>query len=173
MPLRQGINGLKAVKIILVISDSHGQYIYLEKIQKQLPKPDYIIHLGDVARDQDYISALFGCPVDMVAGNNDFFTNLPGEFTIREGKHIIWLTHGHGYGVYNGTERLVKRAKALGADTVMFGHTHRPCVDWKDGVQVINPGSISLPRQESRKPTYIQMRVGEDGEIDYRVFEVS
>ena len=173
MPLRQGINGLKAVKTILVISDSHGQYIYLEKIQKQLPKPDYIIHLGDVARDQDYISALFGCPVDMVAGNNDFFTNLPGEFTIREGKHIIWLTHGHGYGVYNGTERLVKRAKALGADTVMFGHTHRPCVDWKDGVQVINPGSISLPRQESRKPTYIRMQVGEDGEIDYRVFEVS
>ena len=173
MPVRQGIRNLKVAKTILVISDSHGQYFHLEKIQKQLPKPDYIIHLGDVARDQDYIAALFGCTVDMVAGNNDFFTDLPGEFTIREGRHVIWLTHGHGYSVYNGTERLVKRAKALGADTVMFGHTHCPCVDQKEGIQVINPGSISLPRQESRKPTYILMRVMEDGEIDYRVHEVS
>lgn len=164
---------MKVVKTVLVISDSHGQYFYLEQLQKKLPKPDYIIHLGDVARDQDYISALFGCAVDMVAGNNDYFTELPGEFTIREGKHVIWLTHGHGYSVYSGTERLVGRAKALGTDTVMFGHTHCPCVDWRDGVRVINPGSISLPRQESRKPTYILMRVGEDGEIDYGVHEVS
>jgi hypothetical protein len=163
---------LKVKKTILVISDSHGQYLYLDRLQKKLKKPDYIIHLGDVARDQDYISALFGCTVDMVAGNNDFFTELPGEFTIREGRHIIWLTHGHGYGVYNGTKRLVQRAKALGADTVMFGHTHCPCVDFRDDVQVINPGSISLPRQERRKPTYILMQVGEDGEIDYRVYEV-
>ena len=54
----------------------------------------------------------------------------------------------------------------------MFGHTHRPCVDFKDGVWLINPGSISLPRQESRRPTYIMMRVGRDGEIDYRVNEI-
>ena len=163
---------METVKSILVISDSHGQYLYLEKLQKQLPKPDYIIHLGDVARDQDYIGALFGCAVDMVAGNNDFFTELPGEFTIREGKHVIWLTHGHGYSVNSGTDRLIRRAKALGADTVMFGHTHRPFVDFKDGVWLINPGSISLPRQESRRPTYIMMRVGRDGEIDYRVNEI-
>ncbi len=163
---------MKVKKTILVISDSHGQYLYLDRLQKKLKKPDYIIHLGDVARDQDYIAALFGCTVDMVAGNNDFFTDLPGEFTIREGRHIIWLTHGHGYGVSSGTKRLVQRARALGADTVMFGHTHCPCVDFRDGVQVINPGSISLPRQERRKPTYILMQVGEDGEIDYRVYEV-
>lgn len=163
---------MKVGKTILVISDSHGQYLYLERLQKKLARPDYIIHLGDVARDQDYISALFCCSVDMVAGNNDIFTELPGEFTIREGKHVIWLTHGHGYGVYNGTDRLVRRAKALGADTVMFGHTHRPCIDLKDGVQLINPGSISMPRQESRRPTYILMRVKEDGEIDYRVYEM-
>lgn len=167
----KGDEGLKTVKTILVISDTHGQFFFLEQLHKKLAKPDYIIHLGDVARDQDYISALFGCTVDMVAGNNDFFTELPGEFTIREGKHVIFLTHGHGYGVYSGTDRLVRRAKALGADTVMFGHTHCPCVDWKDGIQVINPGSISRPRQKSGRPTYILMRVSEDGEIDYRVYE--
>ncbi len=164
---------MKVVKTILVVSDSHGQYFYLEQLQKKVPRPDYIIHLGDVARDQDYISALFGCAVDMVAGNNDYFTDLPAEFTFREGKHVIWATHGHGYSVYHGTDRLVKRAKALGADTVMFGHTHCPCVDLKEGICLVNPGSISLPRQESRKPTYILMRVGEDGEVDYRVYEVS
>lgn len=59
---------MKVKKTILVISDSHGQYLYLDRLQKKLKKPDYIIHLGDVARDQDYISALFGCTVDMEIG---------------------------------------------------------------------------------------------------------
>lgn len=163
---------MRTVKDILVISDTHGQYHNVEWLQKKLPKPAYIIHLGDVARDRDYISALFGCSVDMVCGNNDFFSELPGEFTIREGKHVIFLTHGHGYSVYNGTDRLIRRAKALGADTVMFGHTHCPLVEYREGIMLVNPGSISLPRQQSRKPTYIRMSVQEDGEIDYRVYEV-
>ncbi|MDE7299884.1 MAG: YfcE family phosphodiesterase, partial [Lachnospiraceae bacterium] len=120
---------MRIVKHILVISDTHGQFRYLDELREKTARPDYIIHLGDVARDQDYVSALFGCPVDMVAGNNDFFTELPGEFTIREGKHVILLTHGHGYSVSGGTDRIVRRAAALGADTVMFGHTHCPLID--------------------------------------------
>ena len=155
-----------------MISDTHGMYWNVDRLYEVEKKPDYILHLGDVERDQDYISALFHCPVDMVCGNNDFFSSLPGEVTIREGKHVIFLTHGHGYSVYNGTERLVNRAKALGADTVIYGHTHCPLVDWRNGVRVVNPGSLSLPRQESRKPTYVRMTVDEAGEIAYQICEL-
>ena len=163
---------MQVVKRILVISDSHRYYYNLDKMQKEIKKPDYIIHLGDVARDQDYIMALFGCPVDMVAGNNDIFTDLPGEFIIREGKHVVFLTHGHGYSVYNSTDRLVQRAKELGADMVMFGHTHCPMIDVKEGIMLLNPGSISFPRQERRRPTYIMAQVMADGEMECRVHEV-
>ncbi len=163
---------MQAVKHILVISDTHRQFLYLNRLKETISRPDYIIHLGDVARDQDYISALFGCPVDMVAGNNDLFTDLPNEFTIREGRHVIFLTHGHGYSVSSGTERLVRRARELGADTAMFGHTHCPLIDIRDNIMVVNPGSISQPRQQGRTPTYVMLRVLEDGEIDCRVHEV-
>ena len=54
----------------------------------------------------------------------------------------------------------------------MFGHTHCPLVEYREGIMLVNPGSISLPRQQSRKPTYIRMSVEEDGEINYRVYEV-
>lgn len=158
---------------ILVISDTHGQFFYLEKLHEVVGKIDSIIHLGDVARDEDYIQALFGCPVDMVMGNNDYFTNLPGEYTIKLGKHVVFLTHGHGYSVYNGTERLVRRAKALGADTAMFGHTHYPLIDVREGIMLINPGSISRPRQPGGRPTYVLLELDETGEFRADIKEVT
>ncbi len=161
-----------AVKRILIISDTHRQFFYLEKLHETIGKVDLILHLGDVARDQDYIQALFECDVDMVEGNNDFFSGLPGEFTLRLGKHLAFLTHGHGYSVYNGTERLLKRAKALGADIAMFGHTHCPMMELREGVMLMNPGSISSPRQTGRQHTYILMEIGEDGEYRANVLAV-
>lgn len=157
---------------ILVISDTHGQFFYLDKLHDTLRKVDSVIHLGDVARDGDYVRALFGCPLDMVMGNNDFFTDLPGEYTIRLGRHVALLTHGHTYSLYNGTDRLVGRAKAVGADTVMFGHTHCPLVDARQGILLINPGSISRPRQPGRHPTYVLLEIDETGDFHANVKEV-
>lgn len=158
---------------ILIISDTHRQFQYLERLHETIGKVDLILHLGDVARDQDYIQALFECDVDMVEGNNDFFSGLPGEFTLRIGKHLAFLTHGHGYSVYNGTDRILRRAKALGADIAMFGHTHCPLMEPREGVMLMNPGSISSPRQQGREHTYIWMEVDENGEYkaDIRVVE--
>lgn len=162
----------KVVKTILVMSDTHRQYYGVNLLAEKLPKPDYIIHLGDVEADQVYIQAVFGCPVEMVAGNNDYFSTLPYEFMIHEGNHQILLTHGHTHHVHSGTAGLVNVARSKKADTVIYGHTHVPKVDFVDGITIINPGSLSLPRQERRLPTYIIMRVFDDGEIDYHVEEL-
>lgn len=57
---------------ILVVSDTHG---YTDKFDVVLEKEqpvDMLIHCGDVERDEDYIRAAAGCPVCMVAGNNDW-----------------------------------------------------------------------------------------------------
>ena len=49
----------------------------------------------------------------------------------------------------------------------MFGHIHAPIVARADGVTIVNPGSISLPRQSDGRPTYIVMNVEEGREPEY------
>lgn len=160
-------------KRILVISDTHGRFRYLDRLREEIGPVDSIIHLGDIARDEIYIQALFGCPVDMVLGNNDYYSDLPAEYITQVGKHKVLLTHGHAYSVYYGTDRLIRRAREAGADTVMFGHTHSPMIDAKEGITVINPGSISQPRQPGGAHTYVMLEVDETGEFCANVREIT
>ena len=80
------------------------------------------------------------------------------------------LTHGHYYYVSVGTRDLVEDAKANGCNVVMFGHTHIPFVNQDDPeLTILNPGSLSFPRQEGRRPSYIMMEIGEDGNARYKI----
>ena len=114
-----------------------------------------LIHLGDVEEGEDYIRAVMECPVYMVAGNNDFWSDLPREAEVRIADQKVMLTHGHAYYVSMGTERLALAASLGGAQAVFYGHTHRPSVEWNSGILVANPGSLSYPRQSDRRPSYI------------------
>ena len=49
----------------------------------------------------------------------------------------------------------------------MFGHTHKPYFSQKDGLTVLNPGSLSYPRQDGRKPSYMVMEIDEEGKAHY------
>ena len=80
---------------------------------------------------------------------------------------MILLTHGHYYGVSVGMERLKEEARARGCNIAMFGHTHRPYLSQEEGLTVLNPGSLSFPRQDGRKPTYMLMEIDENGEAHF------
>lgn len=147
---------------ILIVSDTHHQDKNLERVLKKEGKIDRLIHLGDVEGSENRIVEMAGCPVDMVAGNNDFWGNLPKEKEIMIGKYRVLLTHGHYYYVSLDTRMLRREAHAREFDIAMYGHTHRPRIEEDAGVTVLNPGSLSYPRQEGRKPTYIIMTVKED-----------
>lgn len=141
----------------LIVSDTHGRLYNLEKVLKEVGKIDMLIHLGDVEGDEQRIEELAGCPVEMVSGNNDFFTHLQREKVLEIGGYKIWLTHGHYYYVGFNTSKIKEAAAQRGCDVVMFGHIHRPVMDINGSVWAINPGSISFPRQENRKGSYIIM----------------
>ena len=111
---------------ILIISDTHTKHDNLLKVLERECPVDLLIHLGDAEGYEDYIAEQAGCPVEVVAGNNDFFSMLDREREITIGKYRALLTHGHYYGVSVGTERLKEEARARGCDIAMFGHTHRP-----------------------------------------------
>ena len=130
---------------------------------------DRLIHLGDSEGSEDYIREIAGCPVEIVAGNNDFFSRLPKEKEIMLGGYRTLLTHGHSYRVSFTTELLKEDARVRGFQIAMFGHTHKPLVDRSGPVTLINPGSISYPRQDGRRPSYILMEIDREGEAHYTV----
>ena len=119
---------------ILVISDSHGRNDDVAGVIEQVGPIDMLIHCGDVERGDDYIRSLVDCPVHMVRGNNDFFSDLPGEEEFMVEGYHIFTTHGHGYYVSMGETRLKQEARGRGADIVMYGHTHRPFYEKEEGL---------------------------------------
>ncbi len=152
---------------ILIISDTHRKNENYLKLVETLGTLDMVIHLGDVEGSEYTIQEEVNCPVEMVAGNNDFFSDLPSEKIFRIGKYNVMITHGHRYYIGIGSEMLKREAVAEGADIVMYGHTHRPVIDISKDIIAINPGSLSYPRQENRKPSYIIMETDAQGDAHF------
>lgn len=150
-------------KKVLVISDTHGRTKNLEKILPLVQPLDQLIHLGDVGNDVDYIEVIAECPCCFVAGNNDYYSNLPRERVIKLNDVPIFLTHGHYHYVNARKDFIRSAAIQRGAKIALFGHTHVPYLEEEGGVLVANPGSLSLPRQADHNPTYMLLYIGEDG----------
>ena len=49
------------------------------------------------------------------------------------------------------SEYIREEGAARKVDIVMFGHTHKPYFEQKDGITVLNPGSLAYPRQEAER----------------------
>lgn len=138
-----------------IISDSHGDNSAVEMAVKHMTGVDAIIHLGDYARDGKYIKKLYPGQLYVVSGNCDFFTDAdtPSELVLEmEGKRFL-VTHGHKYRVKDGLNTLYYKGQELGADIVLFGHTHSSQIVGVGGMVLLNPGSVSRPRN-TKRPTY-------------------
>ena len=144
---------------ILVISDSHGRNDDIEGVLKQVGDIDMMIHCGDVERGDSYIREIAGCPVVMVAGNNDYYLDLPGEEEIRLGDYKVLVTHGHNYYVNSGVDYLREHALEFGYDVVMYGHTHVPYIEIGDDVTILNPGSISTHVSQEENQHFLSWRL--------------
>lgn len=152
---------------VLIVSDSHGKNTQLDWVLKRVSPIDMLIHLGDLEGSEDYIEAIAEWPYELVSGNNDYFTDIEREKMIKIGSYQVLLTHGHRQQVYSGTETIKKWAKEKGADIVMFGHTHMPLLEIEEDITVLNPGSISKPRQEGHIPTYMIMELDREGKVHF------
>ena len=140
---------------ILVVSDSHGIDINVLEVLNRHKDIDLLIHLGDICGSEDIIRE--NCNVEMlvVRGNCDYGNNeLPLYRVVEAGGHRIFAVHGHEHGVSYGLDRLLNAAELNNCDIALYGHTHYPEVIEVDGVTVMCPGSISLPRQLNRRASY-------------------
>lgn len=151
---------------LFFISDIHGSVYYLSKAMERFEKEkaDHIIILGDHlyhgARNplpKDYnpkgvIEILNNVANKIIAvrGNCDsevdqMVLNFPimGTYsTILYANRRLFLTHGH---IYN--EDNIPKLK--NEDVFIYGHTHIPIAVKKDNIYIINPGSITLPKDNS------------------------
>lgn len=152
---------------ILVVSDTHGKHTNLDRILEKVEKIDIFIHLGDVEDGDVYLDVIIECEKHIVGGNNDYFSGLPREEEFYIGNHKVYITHGHQYGVSYETETIKKAGRARGADIVMFGHTHRPFLEIGEEITLLNPGSVSYPRQQGRKSSYMLIEMDSDGKLTY------
>lgn len=128
---------------ILVFSDSHGMIDNCLREIVRIREVDMVMHAGDVSADAEDIASVYpDISVEYVSGNCEI-SRADAERVIEAEGVRIFLTHGHGYRVkYEADYRtLVKRAREVGAQVCVFGHTHKPLCQNLGDITLLNPGS--------------------------------
>ncbi len=161
----------------LIASDIHGSAYFCDLLLKALneEKADKIILLGDILYHgprndlpRDYapkkVIEMLNPIKDKllcVRGNCDTevdqmvlnFPVLADYAVIPVGERLIYATHGHNY----NEEKLPPLSKG---DILLNGHTHVPkCVTHENYVYM-NPGSVSIPKENSFH-SYMTLENGE------------
>ncbi|MFW6030251.1 MAG: phosphodiesterase [Halanaerobiales bacterium] len=163
----------------LILSDTHGSLKSWEEAENFFNDMDMILHAGDLlyhgARNplpdgyntKGLIEKINNCPMDFLAikGNVDALVDdwvLP--YPLSEYSMVVdngfKIAIYHGYQHQSEAER-VSFAKCLGADLLIYGHTHIPELKKVDNVILLNPGSMSLPKQENKIKTIARIKDGE------------
>lgn len=150
---------------LLIGSDLHGSAYWTEQLLCRMEKeqPDQLILLGDLlyhgprndlprGYDTKKTAALLNSVKKRplcVRGNCDGevdqmvldFPVLCDFAVVLADGHSFYLTHGH---------HLDQASKAVRAgNTILYGHTHLPDYREEDGVLLVNPGSVSIPKNGS------------------------
>lgn len=151
--------------IIGVISDTHriNKEIYKAIQVLNKLKVDVIIHLGDNVQDVEEIKKLTNTTIINVQGNCDYEIDVPSEKIEVLGEKKFFITHGHNYSVKMHLNRLKYRAMEVGADIVLYGHTHVADINHEEGIWFINPGSVSASRLGPNSFSIIKIN---DGKVE-------
>ncbi len=172
-------------KRILIASDLHGDAVCTERLLLRLDeeKADLCILLGDLLyhgprndlplgyapkRSIELLNAVKD-RILAVRGNCDTevdqmvlaFPVLADYAVIFLGGKRVYLTHGHKW----NAEQPLPLAKG---DLMLCGHTHVPTViPFGDGNRYLNPGSVSIPKENSEKSYMIY----ENGVFEWKKLE--
>jgi len=155
-----------------IISDTHikkGSHELINLLDIYLKEVDLIIHAGD------YISR----EVVKELKNYKRFVGVWGNVDDSEIKDImnekeiislesykIGIFHGHGTDKTT-LDRAYEKFKEDQVDIIIFGHSHQPLVRTRNGMLMINPGSMTSKRKE-RWFSYVIIDLNQEG-IDVKI----
>ncbi|MBS0169764.1 MAG: metallophosphoesterase family protein [Nitrospira sp.] len=128
-----------------VISDTHG--LFDRAILRHFAGVDHILHAGDIGRGDVLAQLQRIASVTAVSGNVDGFeaSGIPVEQIVELAGRRIALYHR----LYEGgrlTREGVDLLARMGPAVCVYGHTHQPKAEWRDGVLLFNPGSAGPKR---------------------------
>jgi hypothetical protein len=125
--------------LIGVISDTHG--LLRPGALRALRGSQAIIHAGDVGDPEILAKLTEIAPVTAVRGNVDtepWARKLPETNVLEIGNVSIYVLHN--------IEQLDLKPEAAGFAAVIYGHSHIPNQEIKNGVLFFNPGSAGPKR---------------------------
>lgn len=137
---------------ILVLSDTHGSTARALDVYKKLKKNgpvDLIIHCGDFYTDAIKLGEITGVPTAWVKGNCDGSFDDDNYQIVETEYGNIFVTHGHMENVDFSQQNVYYRAIEKGCVAALFGHTHRAVSAEAGGIHLMNPGSLTKPRDGS------------------------
>jgi putative phosphoesterase len=146
--------------IVGVISDTHG--LLRPEALAALRGSDYIIHAGDIGDPKilDKLAAI--APVTAVRGNVDhgaWAQRLPATNVLEIGEVSIYVLHS--------LQDLDLKPEAASFAAVVYGHSHVPKQESKNGVLYFNPGSAG-PRRFNL-PVSVGRLTVKGGKIDAKI----
>jgi putative phosphoesterase len=149
--------------IVGVISDTHG--LLRPEALSALRGSDQIIHAGDIGDRQilDKLAAI--APLTAVRGNVDhgaWAQKIPAANVLEIGEVSIYVLHN--------LEELDLKPEAAKFAAVVYGHSHVPKQELKNGILYFNPGSAG-PRR-FKLPVSVGRLTIEDGKIDAKILRL-
>jgi uncharacterized protein len=137
--------------LVGIISDTHG--LLRPEALAALRGSQLILHAGDIGapRVLEQLSAL--APTHAVRGNVDtqpWAASLPATEAVEIGPFVVWMLHD--------IAELEFDPVAAGFAAVVFGHSHKPSIEMRDGVLYLNPGSAG-PRRFRLPVTVARLHV--------------
>jgi putative phosphoesterase len=150
---------------VVAFSDAHGNKFNLSSAMEKHKNCDAFIYLGDGVYEFDELAEGYRVPHYAVRGNGDFFCVNPTPVLdfINIGQMKIMLCHGNDLNAKYTNDDMIKTAVLHNADMVLYGHTHIavskylsadeiksivPSSSRDKGIYIVNPGSISYPRDD-------------------------
>ncbi|HZN22831.1 MAG TPA: metallophosphoesterase family protein [Burkholderiales bacterium] len=138
-----------------VISDTHG--LVRDEALAALRDSDIILHAGDIGSPNVLHALERIAPTYAVRGNNDrdeWGRSLPLTEVVELGAHLVYLLHD--------IADLDVDPAAAGFSAVIYGHSHKPGIEQREGVLYLNPGSAG-PRRFRLPIAVARMRVSDEG----------
>jgi putative phosphoesterase len=152
-----------AEHLIGVISDTHG--LLRPQAVKALAGVELIIHAGDIGNPKVLAGLERVAPVQAVRGNTDrgdWAAALPTARVVEVGEVHLYVLHE--------LFCLDLDPAAAGLTAVIFGHSHEPHLEHKNGVLYLNPGSAG-PRRFTLPVTLFLLRV-QDASLKAQLVEL-
>lgn len=174
-----------------VMSDTHGSLVYFEKALEVLSDCDILLHAGDVLyhgprndlpesyNPKKVISKINELDNILIArGNCDADVDqmvishpIQSPYVLSQfGETRILINHGY----VDSKEETIKKAKSMGADILILGHTHVKELYVDENLIVINPGSTSIPKDGSHSVATIDIiQTHDELDLDINLIDIN